>query len=551
MSSKAQVLPMNIEADTRVTTMGQGLEIVEAPARAIMSKKQHLEARCKDLAPVQRLPHDVLREIFIGSLPAEVTFDCLEPPLLLTQICRDWRALAWDYSLLWTSLKITTKQSDPQIALREELLAAWFQRCKGSSVDFQFIFRKATRPKEHKTPGLARLYNRHFKHFPKLLAHVPAYNFRSLTLHHLPLQVVRSFPRNALPSLERLVLTFHYLDRFTWDGNDAIKAFENCPLLRRVALKGGCLRDLNKALSISWCQLTHFFLNGEPSPAVFWECFMRMVDLDHAFLCLDGSTLGGSPIAYSEQSKRTVVLPKLVGLTLDFSNEREPSINLPDFWRYFDFPNLQTLRLSGQEADFSTWSGPASSKSIMVDKLRSMKHITRLSLCMFKLEHADCAYIFGLFPQVNHLDLDMADYEYYDGALAALQMDEGHLPQLKTVVFEVGSKVAQETIQYVSRPNDDIIDAVALRSMALSRRTCEPEKRLERIVFYGSEAWQVSEFKSFNKVLEEFVESGLVVENKVNEMARKDRMDGYWLERDDYLDDWREAGEIFNYHTDK
>ncbi|KAH6880989.1 hypothetical protein BKA70DRAFT_171766 [Coprinopsis sp. MPI-PUGE-AT-0042] len=146
---------------------------------------QALQVQSNDLVPIKRVPDDVLREIFMQSLPTQVTFNCLEAPLLLSHICGHWRALALDCAQLWTSLKITPKQSDIQIALRDELVLAWLERCKVSPVDFHFIFRKATLSKQHETPHLAKLSmdNTHFKLFPKALTHVPAYNFRSLTLY--------------------------------------------------------------------------------------------------------------------------------------------------------------------------------------------------------------------------------------------------------------------------------------------------------------------------------------------------------------------------------
>ncbi|KAH6880993.1 hypothetical protein BKA70DRAFT_1342239 [Coprinopsis sp. MPI-PUGE-AT-0042] len=509
----------------RFADTGQEIEI-ETRARLSKLRGQRIKTLQQmqggGMAPIQRVPEDILCEIFMCSVPAEVTFDCMESPMLLTHICRHWRALAWNCSLLWTSLKVKVKQRDSRVTLHHGLLVEWLQRCKGSRIDFQFIFHNMMNGDYGR---LANLGDHHLEFFPKALAHVPSFNFRSLTLYHLPLQVVRTFPHNTLPSLERLVLVFHYQDRFRWDGEEPIRAFENCPLLRRVALKGDCLRDLNDALSIPWHQLTHFFFDEEPLSDTLWECVASM--------------------------SRTCVLQNLTSLTLNFwgVNAQDPFLNLPDLWQYFDFPSLQTLRLIAYEPNLGAWPGHGDTlQSTFFEKIRSLKHLKRLSLCISMLDEEDSSYILGFSPQISHLDLETSS-DQYEGIITALELEKGCLPQLKTIVFEVGNGAAFDVLRETELSDDEIISVGTLHSMASSRRTCKDEERLERVGFYGSKSWQVTHFKPFNTILEEFIDGGLVVENRVEEEYRRGKVDDYWIERDECLDDWREAGEIFKWHV--
>ncbi|KZP10821.1 hypothetical protein FIBSPDRAFT_757642, partial [Athelia psychrophila] len=57
------------------------------------------------LAPIRRLPEDVLRHIFYLSLPGSLkqsSFDnVLVAPLLLTQVCKPWKQCAISSQRLW------------------------------------------------------------------------------------------------------------------------------------------------------------------------------------------------------------------------------------------------------------------------------------------------------------------------------------------------------------------------------------------------------------------------------------------------------------------
>jgi hypothetical protein len=308
---------------------------------------------------------------------------------------------------------------------------------------------------------------------------------------------------------------------------------------------------------------THpFFFDQEPGSGAFWLSFALMVDLEHAYLALGESTAGGSLIPQLEQlGGKMVALRKLKSLTITYWGGEEPSLLLPNFWRYFEFPNVQTLRLVSEHTDFQSWPQP--DYSLFIDKIKSMENITRLSLCFNELREEDCARLFGVLLHVNYLDLEVPDASGYRGVLAALELNEGYLPELKTIVFEVGNESAFEALRELAEeeeeeeqakeeddPADKIIDVDALYSTISSRRTCEPEQRLQRIVFFGSEEWQVGESKPFNRVLEDLVEGGLVVENRVAKEARKNKLDDYWLEREECFDDWREMGQIFKLHAE-
>ncbi|KAJ7650907.1 hypothetical protein FB45DRAFT_703067, partial [Roridomyces roridus] len=58
---------------------------------------------------IQRLPYEVLEEIFAMSLPEDgyPSMTRTDAPLLLSRVCSEWRTLALSMPYLWSSLHIT------------------------------------------------------------------------------------------------------------------------------------------------------------------------------------------------------------------------------------------------------------------------------------------------------------------------------------------------------------------------------------------------------------------------------------------------------------
>ncbi|KAH6880992.1 hypothetical protein BKA70DRAFT_1342237 [Coprinopsis sp. MPI-PUGE-AT-0042] len=448
-----------------------------------------------------------IQQIFVQSLPAEVTFNCLESPMLLTHICRHWRTLAWDFSLLWRSLK-----------LQPSNLNFWLHGssdAKGPMSTSNFSFIKRLLSRNAKPLGLPSPTTPILNPSQGLWPTFPPTT--SAPSHSITFPSNLFAPSPVTPYHRWKALLCRCTTRSLSSG-----------LVRSLSRHSNIVRccdewlsvavvyiTLSTAISIPWDQLTHFSFYEEPWGDVFWERVSRMAALEHAHFALGDDTVGGSRIHQFElqpNRRNNIVLRTLSSLSISFWGAEFPTILLPDFWRYFDFPNLQALRLVGEDTDLDSLTAPAEPgsqpiKSIFLNKLGSMKHVTKLSLRFTWLRQTDCALLFDFLPRLIHLGLEGFDRQYYSGIFAALEMGVGRLSSLKTIVFESGNE------EQTSKANG-IIDVNALYSMVLSRRTCEPENRLERVVLYGSRDWQVTEFQSINKVLKDFVEGGLVVENR-------------------------------------
>ena len=88
------------------------IEQIEGILNSLKRKRAYIQESIDDfntiLAPVRRLPMDVLGAIFSHCLATHrnPVMSASEAPILLTQICRDWRSIAFSIPRLWSRLHI-------------------------------------------------------------------------------------------------------------------------------------------------------------------------------------------------------------------------------------------------------------------------------------------------------------------------------------------------------------------------------------------------------------------------------------------------------------
>ncbi len=89
-------------------------EIIRIKARYEDLVEQHLalsreiDAHRALIAPIRRVPTDILREIFLHCLPTKhnAVISSSECPILLTRICSGWRHIALNTAMLWASIHV-------------------------------------------------------------------------------------------------------------------------------------------------------------------------------------------------------------------------------------------------------------------------------------------------------------------------------------------------------------------------------------------------------------------------------------------------------------
>ncbi|KAH6919181.1 hypothetical protein BKA70DRAFT_1214914 [Coprinopsis sp. MPI-PUGE-AT-0042] len=444
----------------------------------------------QELAITQRVPDEILREIFIQSLPDKATFVTSEAPPPLCHVCGHWRSLAMDYASLWSTLKLVIDESNPRVALREELSTTWFKRwTPASKISFKLILRGLLHP---------------------IVIAESSYRF--------------AYKSQALPSYHFRI--YEGIGNPNWQGG-LIRAFEQCPLLKRVALAGQELEYPQEIVAIPWNQLPHFCYHDEISPYAFSQCISEMAKLVHIYFCLNNETSGNNDLPFATST----VLRELASLTLNYSGLADTHVD------------------DNSKAYWITMCGDGEcrildNQQLFLMKLRSMKRLEKLSLCLETLDFTTCGMLFQCCPNVTHLDLETSK-DQYQAVLTALHGSKGYLPRLKTLVLEVGNGSAFKQLRSSSLEDDEVIRVDALLSLIESRQSCEPEAQLQRIVFYAGEAQQGKDAKAFYRCLEPYIGKGLIVERKVEKDFRNDGCEAFGFQRDEQFPDWREAAEIF------
>ncbi|KAJ7812946.1 hypothetical protein B0H14DRAFT_3478508 [Mycena olivaceomarginata] len=250
--------------------------------------------------PVLTLPPEITTRIFVESLPshARVRPSPVTAPLLLAQICGDWRRIALSSCELWNSVDIafitqrwTHKQQPNDGAL--PLLETWFDRAKGLPLSLTI------RSEHHRIPQ------------PLIL-----------------------FIYAVAPRLRRLELNLSTRD-FEFLGQNII----TFPRLRRLAtFVNGAHSDDYQPLSIFQRvpSLSELSIRLPPNPLSNLPPSLTSIEMD--------------PIPFGDLMKLFHHCPQLSHLTAHVTEDSTPWDSLPAI----TLPHLQSLTLHGTTLDFLT-----------------------------------------------------------------------------------------------------------------------------------------------------------------------------------------------------
>ncbi|KAF7373850.1 F-box domain-containing protein [Mycena sanguinolenta] len=209
----------------------------ERSLSALRAEKQLVQERLDSYKyPVTSLPSEMISEIFMQCLPPYPMCPSLldnYPPISLTLVCRQWRAIALETPELWRAIALDD-ESHLWRELSKDASRVWIRRSGSLPLSIKLDTKCADR-----TP-LCELYPAIFDHFPRW--------------EHLTLAIA---PTN-FPTIDGPMALLRYLE-FT--PNDWYGRFElrNVPQLRVVLLDFTGGRGLTVVLP--WQQLTSLTRN--------------------------------------------------------------------------------------------------------------------------------------------------------------------------------------------------------------------------------------------------------------------------------------------------
>lgn len=273
------------------------LERELAPVRALFERleRQHSK-RASDLRknksivnPVRRVPPEILGEIFLRVLDAYVDFDFdshsppspITTPLILSQICSEWRQICIGFPRLWNHIIISFDNDNHGRMI--PLVKLWLDRAQALPLSL------AIRPRSIRPTHVSKMMD-------TLLSYLPQCKRLYIDIITSRLSEVHC----SMGLLENLEVTL--TSGFTDDGGSCLSnvftAFEDAPRLKTVKVwsdSNFLEEDAILKLILPWPQLTRLEIqNFNFGPPVLFQSFNASIS---------SSALGASQIATKTKAK--------------------------------------------------------------------------------------------------------------------------------------------------------------------------------------------------------------------------------------------------------
>lgn len=409
------------------------------------------------LSPIRRLPPELLAEVFMNRLPAELspTRDENDNIMVLSHVCKHWRDVALTTPMLWSAMsthKITSQNFQSKISLAD----IWLTRLRQPSLSYLLSG----------SEGLDTT---------KLMA-----DFVLPRCRHAELRVVSLPPRlGPLPNLKSLDIHSRRqnFDPFT---RESPLILESPAVLRDVRLTG----IIPYQIQLPWSQLTEFRVRH----CNIYQCLEALGWMANLV------TLEITPKITSDTQTR----PRLIHLRLK-TLKIFASFDAADLCDYLTLPSLRAFEYCGASSGFSVQSPIASLIS------RSTSHLQELGLAnCIPFEDEYLIQVLEHTPELHMLRVESSRHRRIGPCLLQMTYRGPHSPCLVP-------KLRKCTLRYT---NDT--DFVAFADMVESRWRIEDTSlrlvsRLEEVhlmgVLGGKETLDSAVLDRFN----EFIAEGLML----------------------------------------
>ncbi|KAJ7069152.1 hypothetical protein C8F01DRAFT_509309 [Mycena amicta] len=301
------------------------------------------------ISPMRRAPDDVLRMIFIHSLPNDrnVALSGVEGPLLLGQICHRWRDIALTTPRLWATMHLVLPDDLSKLQILKEMVISWFGKSGAVPLGISMKFSRTR---------MSRSGTDRVQHALSVSGLLPAFmavsrRWRSIQLiisRPEDLQLLADLTVEDVPHLQHMELS-HDASAF-WDSNNPNQQHIELRLLQASGLRSFAFWGAYHLLpaNVPWANLRYLKLHTSSS-----QFSADLISFPFRFLeeCRLLTTLDISvryDISFSEPAgsgRGPIQLPHLSELALDMdlsgTTPRDPQL-----FDLLQTPALRSLHLT-------------------------------------------------------------------------------------------------------------------------------------------------------------------------------------------------------------
>lgn len=223
-----------------------------------------IDAHLALVSPARRVPQDIIRAIFMASMPTDnAGMIAAESPLLLCHICGLWRLVALSTPQLWASLHVVLPSSAKILELADAV-TGWLSRSGRLPLSISLGMPTAPLPR-------AEIYTRDAA---PLLVSLAKVSSRWKEIHLIlpqctALKALSHLSPADAPALQTMSIAGFFSDIFQprpdwcWE----LISFLAAPSLQSVGISDG---NNFSALRLSWTQLTHLQISRSQPDDPFW-----------------------------------------------------------------------------------------------------------------------------------------------------------------------------------------------------------------------------------------------------------------------------------------
>ncbi|KAF9002776.1 hypothetical protein BDQ17DRAFT_1356797 [Cyathus striatus] len=356
------VLHFQAEIQTKIAALESEIKAIDERHALLVAEKDMLmkdnESCSIVTAPIKRLPFDILVAIF-EQVPNKKTPDPLHSPLLLCQVCREWRNTAIHMPWLWRSLSVCIEEFGSEELTQRRYIKAqcsallWFLRAKELPLDVKL---------ELYFGNHSLRYARAFLHAILLCQQsIRTFELQSTNIDQLLQDLLPYQPE--FPKLTKLLLSFskqlHRRQLFASQlGRSAFNIFHDAPKLKLMICRSQHIDPILMDPLPSYWSLTCLIIEQFMNIFEWVNNFRQLPQLHTGVFHLEGTLVDQSSSEHSEG----VSFENLKQLYI-YHKDCFPCLSLLSL----EFPVLEDFRLS-----FGVMTGP---HGILYSKIPEVRHL--------------------------------------------------------------------------------------------------------------------------------------------------------------------------------